>query len=168
MVGAVLHGTGQSYALMPVLDVAEPQVMHTFESLEPGQSHSIYRFISEEDVQSFARLTGDDNPIHVDAEYAADTRFGTNIVHGVFLLALISKLLGRDFPGPGSVAVSISARFLRPVAVNTTVRVEVRIKEKLERRQQVLARTFIYTEANKTAMVGEALFIPPGADGSLQ
>lgn len=134
---------------------------HTFDSLKIGDTHEFHRFISEDDVLTFARITGDDNPLHVDAEYAEDTRFGDRIVHGVFLLGLISKLLGRDFPGPGSVAVSISCRFLRPVRVNSEVRVSIKIVEKLEHRRYVKAETFVFTDANKKALVGEATIIPP-------
>ncbi len=134
---------------------------HSFDSLKTGDTYDFHRFISEEDVQTFARITGDDNPLHVDAEYAKNTRFGDRIVHGVFLLGLISKVLGRDFPGPGSVAVSISCRFLRPVRVNSEVRVSVKIVEKLEQRRYVKAETFVFTDANKKALVGEATIIPP-------
>ncbi len=134
---------------------------HSFDSLKIGDTYDFHRFISEEDVQTFARITGDDNPLHVDAEYAENTRFGDRIVHGVFLLGLISKVLGRDFPGPGSVAVSISCRFLRPVRVNSEVRVSVKIVEKLEQRRYVKAETFVFTDANKKALVGEATIIPP-------
>ncbi len=134
---------------------------HSFDSLKIGDTYDFHRFISEEDVQIFARITGDDNPLHVDAEYAKNTRFGDRIVHGVFLLGLISKVLGRDFPGPGSVAVSISCRFLRPVRVNSEVRVSVKIVEKLEQRRYVKAETFVFTDANKKALVGEATIIPP-------
>jgi len=73
--------------------------MHTYDSLQPGDSFTFQRVISEKDVAMFAEVTGDDNPLHVDPEYAATTRFGKPIVHGVLLLGIISKVLGRDFPG---------------------------------------------------------------------
>ena len=134
---------------------------HTFESLKIGDTFDFHRYISEDDVLTFARITGDDNPLHVDAEYAEKTRFGDRIVHGVLLLGLISKVLGRDFPGPGSVAVSISCRFLRPVRVNSEVRVSVRITEKFEKRGYVKAETNVFNDANKMALAGEATIIPP-------
>ena len=140
---------------------APAETVHTYESLQIGETFQTYRFISEDDVLTFARITGDDNPIHVDAEYAAQTRFGHRIVHGVMLLGLISKVLGRDFPGHGSVAVSLSCRFLRPVRVNSNVRVEVKIVEKLDQRRYVKAKTYVYTEHNKMALAGDATLIPP-------
>lgn len=134
--------------------------MHTYESLEIGQSFSYKRFLSEEDVRTFAELTGDDNPIHLDAAYAEETRFGKRIVHGVLLLGIISKVLGRDFPGHGSVAVALSCRFLRPVPVGSEITVEIRIAEKIEKHRHVKARVYVYLE-NKTVLGGEATFIPP-------
>lgn len=138
---------------------------HTYESLEIGQTFSIERVLTTEDVQQFADVTGDDNPIHIDEAYAATTRFGQPIVHGVLLLGIISKVLGRDFPGPGSVAVSLSARFLRPVPVGSTIRVEASVAEKIERYRHVRLRVFVYL-GKKTAVGGEAVLIPPG-EGAL-
>ncbi len=135
--------------------------LNTFDSLKIGDAYDHQRFISEDDVLTFARITGDDNPLHVDADYAESTRFGHRIVHGVFLLGLISKVLGRNFPGPGSVAVSISCRFLRPVRVNSEVRVSVKITEKFEKKRYVKAETNIYSLANKMVLAGEATIIPP-------
>jgi len=150
-----------SLAIICTFGMHQQKSDHTFESLKIGDTYDFHRFISEEDVLTFARITGDDNPLHVDAEYAKSTRFGDRIVHGVFLLGLISKVLGRDFPGPGSVAVSITCRFLRPVRVNSEVRVSVKIIEKLERRGYVKAETNVFNDANKMALAGGATIIPP-------
>ena len=133
---------------------------HTFESLSVGDHYAITRTISAEDVRVFADVTGDDNPLHVDAEYAKTTQFGKPIVHGVFLLGLVSKLLGRDFPGHGSIAVSLSAKFLRPVPVGEEVTIEVKVAEKVESRKHVRVRTK-GTVNGKLAFSGEAVLIPP-------
>lgn len=137
--------------------------MNTYESLTVGESYSVKRVITAEDVRVFAEVTGDDNPIHVDEDYAEQTRFGRPIVHGVFLLGIISKVLGRDFPGHGSVAVSISARFLRPVPVGSEITVEVKIAEKIDRLKHVRGRVFVYVDG-KMALGGEATLIPPTQD----
>ncbi len=137
--------------------------MNTYESLQIGDSFKFDRHISAADVQAFADLTGDDNPIHVDAEYAADTRFGKPIVHGVFLLGIVSKVLGRDFPGAGSVAVAISCRFLRPVPVDSDITVEVKVAEKIERHKHVKTRVYVYLDG-KMVLGGEATLIPPSAE----
>ncbi|GIV58803.1 MAG: MaoC family dehydratase [Bacteroidetes bacterium] len=136
---------------------------HTYETLQVGDAFSINRFISAEEVRQFADLSGDDNPIHVDPAYAQTTRFGRPIVHGVYLLGIVSKVLGRDFPGHGSVAVSISCRFLRPVHVDSEITVEVKVAEKIEKHRHVRMRIFVYT-GGKMALGGEATLIPPSGD----
>lgn len=146
------------------MNTNQTNTIYTYESLQVGDTFETTRFISEEDVLTFAEITGDDNPIHVDAEYAEHTRFGHKIVHGVLLLGLISKVLGRDFPGHGSIAVSLSCRFLRPVRVGSEVRIEVKITEKLDKHKHVKGKTYVYNENNKMAIAGEATLIPPLGD----
>ena len=82
-------------------------------------------------------------------------------MHGVFLLGVISKALGRDFPGPGCVAVSLSARFLRPVPVGSEVSVEVKVFEKIEKYRHVKMKTYVYL-GKKMCVAGDATLIPPG------
>lgn len=135
--------------------------MHTYDSLEVGQSYSVDREITADDVRAFADITGDDNPLHVDPEFASTTRFGKPIVHGVFLAGIISKVLGRDFPGHGSVAVSITCKFLRPVPVGSTVTAEVKVAEKIEKRRHIRMKVFVYIDG-RIALGGEATLIPPG------
>lgn len=138
--------------------------MHTYASLQVGDSFSVKRVLSAEDVRTFATLTGDDNPLHVDEAFASTTRFGKPIVHGVLLLGIISKVLGRDFPGHGSVAVAISCRFLRPVPVGSEITVEVRVAEKIEKHQHIKMRVYVYN-AGKLCVGGEATLIPPSPEG---
>jgi acyl dehydratase len=85
------------------------------------------------------------------------------VVHGVFLLGLISKVLGRDFPGHGSIAVGISCRFLRPVPVGSEVTVEIQVASKNEERQHIKVRTYIYLDG-KMALGGEGTVIPPSPE----
>jgi 3-hydroxybutyryl-CoA dehydratase len=134
---------------------------HTFDTIQIGDTHTFTRTISAEDVARFAEVSGDDNPLHLDVEYAATTPFGRPIVHGAFLLAVVSKVLGRDYPGHGAVAVALSAKFLRPVPVGSEITVEVKVVEKVEARQQVRAKITVYNAEGKTACGGEAVFIPP-------
>lgn len=139
-------------------------VKHTYESLQIGDSFSFTRFISADDVREFARISGDDNPIHVDEDYVRDeTDFERPIVHGVFLLAVVSKVLGRDFPGYGSVAVALSSKFVRPVLVDSEITVEVKISEKIEKRKFVKARVYVYC-GGKMSLGGEATLVPPSEE----
>ena len=134
--------------------------MHTYDSLQIGDAFSLSKRITAEDVRAFADITGDDNPLHVDSAFAEKSRFGTTIVHGVLVVGVISKVLGRDFPGPGSVAVSISCKFLRPVPVGSEIKVEVRVAEKIEKYRHIRVRIYAYLEG-KTVLGGEAVLIPP-------
>ena len=137
---------------------------NTYDALEVGQTFTVDRHITAEDVQKFADVTGDDNPLHIDEAFAAGTRFGKPIAHGVLLLGIISKVLGRDFPGPGSIAVSISSKFLRPVPVDSTITVEVRVAEKLEKYRHVKLKVYVYM-GKKMSVAGEATLIPPPPPG---
>ena len=136
---------------------------HTYDSLSVGDSYSWSRTLSMADVQAFADITGDDNPIHVDEEAGRASRFGRPVVHGVYILGLASKVLGRDFPGSGSIAVSLSAKFLRPVPVGEEVTIEVKVVEKIERHRHVKIRMYAYCNG-KMSLGGEAVVIPPSGD----
>ena len=136
-----------------------------FYNINEGDSHSFRRVVSDEEVRTFARITGDNNPIHVDETFAEQSQFGRCVVHGVLLLGFISKVLGRDFPGPGSVAREISCKFINPVLVNSSIRVKVVVSEKNARSRTIRFRTFIYfTDDNgreRIAVRGRASVIPP-------
>src|SRR5512134_2421712 len=100
-------------------------------SFKEGDQFRWERFISAEDVRRFAETVGDLNPIHLDAEFAEKSFFKKRIVHGAFLAGLISKVLGMDFPGQGTVYISQNSTFKRPVYVDTTVLVEVKVTQVL-------------------------------------
>ncbi len=92
-----------------------------------GQSASLVRTVTAEEVESFARATGDKNPIHLDDTYAAHTRFGRRIAHGMLIASYISVLLGTRFPGPGTIYMSETLKFLRPVFLGDEVTVSVTV-----------------------------------------
>ena len=146
-----------------ILPPSTTPMKHTYDSIQVGDTFSSTRFISMDDVQLFADVTGDDNPIHLDEEYAKNSIFGERVVHGVLSLGVMSKVLGKDYPGIGSIAVAISIQFLRPVPVNSEIRVDIKVMEKIEKRKHVRMRCTIYRN-NKIAMRGEATVIPPPAD----
>jgi len=135
---------------------------NTYDDLQVGDSFEFTRSFSQEEVDQFAELTGDDNPIHVDYEVAKESRFGTTVVHGVYLMSIFSKILGRDFPGSGCIAVNFSARFLRPVPVEAETRFEVKVAEKLEKHKHVKIKGYAYVNG-KMAMGCESTLIPPAS-----
>lgn len=100
---------------------------HGFDDLVLGQTATLVRVVTEADIVDFARLTGDVNPIHLDPDYAATTRFGGRIAHGMFTAGLVSALLGTRLPGPGAIYVAQSLRFLAPVKLGATVEATVEV-----------------------------------------
>ena len=86
-----------------------------------GQKAQIEKIFSLEEVIDYAKLTGDNNPLHVDSEYAKESRFGENIVHGMFVMGVISKILGTVLPGNGTIYLGQDVRFKKPVYVNQKV-----------------------------------------------
>ncbi|HSL99432.1 MAG TPA: MaoC family dehydratase, partial [Candidatus Limnocylindria bacterium] len=81
---------------------------------EIGQSADLTKVITEEDILRFAEITGDRNPVHISEEFAAQTRFGERIAHGILTAGLISAVIGMKLPGPGCLYVSQTLAFLAP------------------------------------------------------
>lgn len=121
-----------------------------------GDGFSFERFISAEDVKQFARIVGDTNPVHVDAAFAETSFFKKRIVHGAFLAGLISKVLGVDFPGQGTIYISQNTTFKRPVYVDSTVKVEVKVTHVLAEKRRLILDTNVLNEEGKACLTGTA------------
>ena len=121
-----------------------------------GDGFEFEKFISVADVKRFADVVGDLNPIHLDAEFAKESFFKGRIVHGAFLTGLISKVLGMDFPGQGTVYISQNTVFKRPVFVDTTVQVEVKVTQVLPEQRRLVLDTNILNSDGKVCVAGSA------------
>jgi 3-hydroxybutyryl-CoA dehydratase len=99
------------------------QLLHGYylEDLKPGMSTSYGRTVTETDIANFSGVSGDTNPLHLNAEFAATTRFKQRIAHGMLSAAYISTLIGTRLPGPGCLYISQSLRFVAPVRIGDTV-----------------------------------------------
>ena len=97
------------------------------DEMEIGMFAETNMVVTGERIDTFAELTGDVNPIHVDAEFAAQSMFGKRIAHGALSASLISAILGNDLPGPGAIFVELNMRFRRPAFIDDeiTARAEV-------------------------------------------
>jgi len=115
------------------------------------------RHISAEDVQRFAEVVGDRNPVHLDAEFAETSFFKKRIVHGALLAGLISKVLGMDFPGQGTVYISQNSVFKRPVYVDTTVLVEVKVTQVIREKRRLVLDTTILNSNREVCVGGSAM-----------
>lgn len=103
--------------------------MQTRSDIKVGDTAELRRRFTQEDVNLFAKLCGDTNPIHTDAAYSAKTPFGRNIVHGALTAGLISTVLAQELPGPGTIYLSQTTKFLKPVFVGDEVRVCLTVLE---------------------------------------
>lgn len=135
--------------------------VHAFEDLAVGQSESLMRTVMERDIALFAELSGDANPIHLCEQFAASTKFGQRIAHGMLTASLISALLGTRLPGPGAVYLSQTLTFLSPVRIGDVVTARVEVVELVSERRR--ARLFCECLVDgKPVMEGEAwVAMPP-------
>src|ERR1700731_1508021 len=108
-----------------------------FEDLRVGMRETLLKTVMDSDVVGFARLSGDDNPIHLCDVYAAQTRFGQRIAHGLYTASLISAVLGTRLPGPGAVYRSQTLNFHAPVTIGEVVTVIVEVAELIEKGRKV-------------------------------
>lgn len=95
--------------------------------MDVGQEHSEHITITPEMVAEFAKVSGDYNPIHLDAEYARTTPFGKPIAHGLLTGALLSGIMGTRFPGRGTVLLEVGLKYLRPVYVGDTAHFNLKV-----------------------------------------
>lgn len=109
---------------------AVPLVSRTFDELAIGDTASLVRLVSPDDIKLFAAVSGDVNPAHLDAQYAASGIFGHVVVHGMWTGALISTLLGTELPGPGTIYLGQDLRFRKSVAPGDTITASVTVQEK--------------------------------------
>ncbi len=133
--------------------------------LRPGMSAEIGRTVTDADILMFAGISGDTNPVHLDAEYAAQTQFQTRIAHGMLSAAFISAVAGTKLPGPGAIYMSQTLRFRAPVRVGDTVVARVTVKEVMPEKRRVLTET-VCTVGDTVVVEGEALFYLPPRNAS--
>jgi acyl dehydratase len=133
----------------------------TYAEITIGETASLTRSISEADIQLFAALSGDVNPAHLDHEYAGQSMFGGVIAHGMFTGALVSTLLGVQLPGPGTIYLGQTLRFLRPVKPGDRLTVSVTVREKFDDKQRVVFDCACINQDAKTVLKGEAEVIAP-------
>jgi 3-hydroxybutyryl-CoA dehydratase len=133
------------------------------ESLSIGDAAETTRTISQDDITRFAEISGDFNPVHLDADYARNTQFGRTIAHGPIALALAAGLLGMELPGVGSIAISNVIRYRKPIFAGDTVTTRVEVTEiNAERRRVTLAMTWTNPDGVVVAD-GEAVLRPPAS-----
>jgi len=133
----------------------------TIDRLEVGQIHESSFTITGEMIESFAEATGDHNPIHLDEEYARGTIFKTRVAHGMLQAGILSGVLGTRFPGVGTIYLSQSLKFLKPVFIGDRITFRLRVVELLREKNRARLETVCINQRGETILTGEALVMPP-------
>ena len=128
-------------------------------SLNPGEKASRTTTITDEMIRLFANLSGDNNPVHLDDDYAQTTRFGRRIAHGMIAAGLISATLANDLPGPGTVYLSQTLQFKAPVFPGDTITTTVEVKNVRPDKPIVTLTTFCKNQDDKVVLEGEAVVL---------
>ena len=115
--------------------------MSVFEDLEIGQTATLERIVYEQDIRDFARISGDDNPVHLDEEVARETPFKGRVAHGILVAGHISAAIGTRLPGHGSIYLGQSLRFRAPVRIGDTVVTRVTVRDINTARRRVTLDT---------------------------
>jgi len=132
----------------------------SIEQMKVGQSATMGKTVTEADVVMFAGVTGDLNPAHIDAEYAASSMFKERIAHGMLSAGFISATIAMKLPGPGSIYLSQNLKFKAPVMIGDTVKTTVTITAINEKRKIVELET-VCSVAGKPVVLGEASIMKP-------
>ncbi len=127
-----------------------------YNKIKIGDSYTKEFIVTDEKVRTFAKISGDDNPIHVNDEFAAKSRFGKRIAHGILITSFISKVIGRDFPGDGTIYVSQQVKFKRPVFIEDKISVRIEVLEKNDSKNRIILSTDVYNEQDKKVIEGTA------------
>lgn len=132
-----------------------------FEDLSVGQEASLSNTVSEADIVAFADISGDRNPVHLDADYAATTMFKERIAHGMLSAAYISAVFGMKLPGPGAIYMSQTLKFKAPVKIGDTVVTSVKVVELVPEKRRARFEC-VCTVNDKPVVEGEAMLMVPG------
>ena len=132
----------------------------TMDELNIGDTQSVTITLDEENVEAFAKATGDYNPLHMDDEYAAATPFGKRVVHGVLLTGVVSGLLGAKFPGLGTVARELTSKFSKPVFLGDTVTATAEVVEKNDKLNMCTLKYTVKNQEGIIAVKGKAVVLP--------
>ena len=135
-----------------------------FSELAVGACAVTKRTITDTDIVLFAAVTGDLNPVHIDQAHATQSRFGERIAHGMLTAGFISATMAMHVPGPGSVYVSQSLRFVRPAKIGDTITTRVEIVERIATKRYVRVATTCHNQVGKLVLDGEAVVLIPRED----
>jgi acyl dehydratase len=135
----------------------------SFAELEQGDTVRWRHEVTAEEVDAFARLSGDVNPLHLDDAFGQQRGFRGRVVHGALVTAYISRILGTELPGPGCLWLSQTTRFTQPVYIADPIEVVVRVVHKSESLRMLVLETTVVNARGETVVAGEAKATVPAA-----
>ena len=135
----------------------------TIEQIKVGDTAAFSKTVSESDVYLYAGITGDLNPAHINETYAKDTFFKTRIAHGMLTAGFISRILGMQLPGPGTIYMRQSLNFLAPVRFGDTITAKVEVMDVIAEKNRVRLKTTCTNQEGTVVLDGEAMVSPPKA-----
>ena len=135
----------------------------TIEQIKVGDTAYFSKTVSESDVYLYAGITGDLNPAHINETYAKDTFFKTRIAHGMLTAGFISRILGMQLPGPGTIYMRQSLNFLAPVRFGDTITALVEVIDVIAEKNRVRLKTTCTNQEGTVVLDGEAMVSPPKA-----
>lgn len=135
-------------------------ILRYFDEIKVGMSGELSKLVRNEDLITFANVTGDKNPIHLDPDYAATSIFGQRISHGMLVASFISATFGCNFPGPGWIYINQSLGFKAPVFIGDTATTIVTVSNLIPEKQMVEFDTVILV-SNKIVVEGTATLLSP-------
>ncbi len=131
-----------------------------FEDLSVGQEASVSNTVTADVISAFADVSGDKNPVHIDADYAATTMFKERIAHGMLSAAYISAVFGMQLPGPGAIYISQTLNFKAPVKIGDQVVTTVKVAELIPEKKRAKFEC-VCTVNGKPVVQGEAVLMVP-------
>ena len=141
-------------------DQSTAPVVRYFDEISEGMSGEFSKTVTEQDVTTFAEVTGDKNPIHLDADYAASSIFGQRIAHGMLAAGYISAVFGYNFPGPGWIYVNQTLQFKAPVFFGDTMTAVVTATKLIPKKQMIEFDTIV-SVGDKVVVEGVATLMSP-------
>jgi 3-hydroxybutyryl-CoA dehydratase len=131
--------------------------LKAFETFQVGDSAEVTRTLDDAAVAAFAEVSGDRHPAHLDDAYAATTRYGRRVAHGMLTASLISAALARLLGRPGAISVEQTLRFLRPVHVGDTITARAEVVEVGAAQRRLRCRTTCRNQRGELVISGEAI-----------
>jgi 3-hydroxybutyryl-CoA dehydratase len=126
-----------------------------------GKEVEFSKIFSSADVLEFSRISEDDNPVHIDEVYAAESIFGKRVVHGILLVSMFSKIFGTIYPGNGAIYLSQTSKFIKPAFIDDVIKAKIKLISFNDDNKQGVFLTECFKESDKLILTGDARILFP-------